>query len=544
MTDTAGPLPPSLVRRLRVAYRTRSVRTGLGRTGRTVILVLGFLLGGLVGLAVATAALVAVEVEPDHVVARGAAASLALAAIATVLETWPADDFDLRFSTERPIAGGLAKASAILLVTAVAVRARLERAPEPMIGPRLGDRRAQASVVRTHAASAVGVAAFAAGAVTIRVMASPAALPAGYARAVAGLRAGHWVPTALHPPLATIVAALGPLSPRWSTILATLLTAGVVTTVGWRLGGRRVGVLCGVLAAVLPSVWGQQLPEALAALGVAGGIAWAWPERVSMRRAVLAGLALGAAALARPEALLAIPVVAAWLVLAPGDRRVAARWGNQGVAAVVVVAALAAYGPWAVWMHHHFDTWLPTTSLGPTLAGATTPRTQHPGLFGAFDPEGVTGAGAADALSHPGEIGRDHAFRTLAHDNLEQRQIPALVVARVLRGWGLRPVDQRYAREHRGLPAPGGMAGAVGEMAVSVLAIGALVAERRRWRELFPMFALLGLFTLESALLFGDVGLRGWVAPSIVLAAALGIQRGPRPLWEFVRVRVLRRTAR
>ena len=513
MSGEASTRSDDVLRAVRGRFWAGPARQRLGLAGRMAAVIIGFLIAGPMGALVAILALVAIDVEPTGAVPRAAAVALALAAITTVVEEWPGSDFDLRFATDRPLAGALAQSAAVLAVVSVLVGIRRERASVPARtagAPRRRLTSEQLGSVWTSAA--VGVVAGVA--LLTRAVGTPSALPFDYGPALTALRSGRWMQTASHPPLASVVAALGPVPGRWSAMVATLVTAGVVTALGFRLGGRRVGLACAVLAAVLPSIWGQQLPESLAALGVVGGVAWAWPDRLDARRGALAGCALGLAALARPEAVLAVPVVIAWVVVRAGTWRL--RAGTVTATAVLVLVALTTVLPWSIWVRDEFGTRLPSTNLGRTLAGATAPGSQHGALLGSWDPKAVFEAGA----EHEGAS--DRAYRRLARENLEPGRIPVLVAARVLRGWELwSPGNARAARENRGLPFPGGLPGAVAEAVVSVAALVALVRLRHQWRRLFPLYALLGLFTLESALLFGDRGLRGWVAPLVALTAAL-----------------------
>ena len=94
---------------------------------------------------------------------------------------------------------------------------------------------------------------------------------------------------------------------------------------------------------------------------------------------------------------------------------------------------------------------------------------------------------------------------------------------RTLRGWDLvSPANARAARAERGLPFPGGEAGAIAEGVALLFAGIGWFAMRRGLRRLLPIVMAPVLFTIESATVFGDRGLRAWVAPLVVIATAVG----------------------
>jgi hypothetical protein len=126
-----------------------------------------------------------------------------------------------------------------------------------------------------------------------------------------------------------------------------------------RVAGPTAALVAAGLAAIAPSLWDQQLPVVLAALGVTGAVTLADPPRLDLRRAVAAGAVSGLAVLARPDALVAVAVIVGWLVwcgrrasgagVADGPATAAAsvaghrRWLPV---AVLVVVALVVVLPW------------------------------------------------------------------------------------------------------------------------------------------------------------------------------------------------------
>jgi len=266
------------------------------------------------------------------------------------------------------------------------------------------------------------------------------------------------------------------------------------------------------VAAVIPSLWGQQLPEALCALFVTLALVFAMPARITRARAVLAGACLGAAALARPEAIVVIPVVVVWLLANLGGRVL-------GRVALVVMACVALLAPWQVRVHETFGTWAPTTGLGAVLAGASAPVAQHGDAIGTYQPQAPAPLGVAEGRA-------DQADRHLAWHRSWGSHFVLVAGARVLRGWDLwSPASSARARARRGLSLPGGAPGVVIEAAAAAAAAFELLMRRRHWRLVLPLYGLPLMFTLVSAATFGDRQLRSWAAPVVATAAGLAIAR-------------------
>jgi 4-amino-4-deoxy-L-arabinose transferase-like glycosyltransferase len=483
---------------------------------RALLVAAGALLGGVFGAVITVVAVRAARRYGTAALARAAVAVLVLAGVLTALERRPSlDSFGIDFATDRPLATGFAQVAMLLTAVVIVFRSRDEAvttpAPLPASPPR-GSGRASVS-------AGLAVAVAAAAAIVPRAVLAPPALPPDYVPVVRNLAAGlglrdvYQQTSVLHPPLAALVGAFFPGRPAHALFLASMVTVVACTLLAFWLAGRRAALVAGLLAALLPSFWGQQLPEALAAAGVASAFAFAVPVRASGRRMAVAGVGLGLASLARPEVVLLVPIAAAWVLV---GRRASVR-RPRALAITLVAAAFAVLLPWQLWAHHETGGWLPSTNLGQTLAGATTPRTQHGRLVGAFDLGSLF-----ERTPGADEHERDLAFRRRALADLEPARVPALVGARVARGWDLwAPGDAGAARDERGLTLPAGSAGVAAEAAASLLAVAGLVALRRWWRDLFPLFAGPVLFTIVTALTYGDRGLRAWAAPFVAVTIAV-----------------------
>ncbi len=72
------------------------------------------------------------------------------------------------------------------------------------------------------------------------------------------------------------------------------------------------------------------------------------------------------------------------------------------------------------------------------------------------------------------------------------------------------------------MPFPGGEVGAIAEGAALLLAAIGWFTMRGGLRRVLPIVMAPLLFTIESAAVFGDRGLRAWVAPLVAIATAVG----------------------
>jgi hypothetical protein len=175
------------------------------------------------------------------------------------------------------------------------------------------------------------------------------------------------------------VPSYGATSPLWVAILAVLYRAGLDITVwcrilSWvsgaalvallyrivlRLDGRRA-VAASAAAIVACEAWllrwsstGMETP--LAALVVLWCLSASLDADSGARGAVRFGLALMLAVLARPEAMLLVPLAAVSFALAPGG----VPWRRRFAWAAVFVPLLAV---WLVMIHRHTGTYLPLTA--------------------------------------------------------------------------------------------------------------------------------------------------------------------------------------
>jgi hypothetical protein len=332
MTDTGGfePIPaePQSQGRFPLVAAAGFVLIALG---------VGYLLIGaeLVVGAIALLVLLRFGRDPGRPLALGAVLLLVVAAISTIVQDRDAL-VTLTFANRRTIAAEAGAVIGTFLVIAVIIFAITERS-----GDRASARSGRAGLDRLHLATLVAVlpAWIRAGVayvvvalvgLAIRLVAAPDALSPAYQPLIDNLRLGTGyslarpsggTPAGDLPPLAPVLVAYSPLGARAALLAVSTLTVFGVGWVAHRRWGRAAGITAAGFAAILPALWREQLPVQLAALAVLAGVALAEPTEITTRRAALAGGVLGLAVLARPDAVVAVVVVAIWISRQAEGRR-------------------------------------------------------------------------------------------------------------------------------------------------------------------------------------------------------------------------------
>jgi hypothetical protein len=340
-------------------------------------LAIGYLLLGrdLIVVAIALVVLVRFGRDPGRPLALGAFVLLVASAVSTIAQGGGEDGVTLSYATRRTVAAQSGAVIGVLLVVATIAFAVTERSPR-----RAPARQGGAEVDRAHLGAfrrvllpwlraALPYAAIAAGGVAVRLAGAPLALPLRYEPLLDNLRLGTGysmatpsggTPVGDVPPLAPLLVAYSPLGARVALLLVSTVTVVAVGRLVHRREGRAAGIMAAAAAALLPGMWGEQLPVQLAGLFVLGGVALADPIQLTTRRAAIAGASLGLATLARPDAALALLVVAVWITQSREPGRAKYR-GALLVSAVLVVL------PWATYIWQEFGSpWL-TSSLPATL---------------------------------------------------------------------------------------------------------------------------------------------------------------------------------
>ena len=330
-------------------------------------------------------------------------------------------------------------------------------------------------------------------------------------------------PTAAHPPLYPVVLAglakLGAHGQEAQRLMGVAFGAGTIATLGVlgrRLAGDRVGLIAAALAALYPMLItadGALMSESLLGLLVALSLlaAYRLHDAPDPARAVVLGVLLGLAALTRGEALLLVGLLLVPIWRAPGGRR---------AAVICACAALVVIVPWSVRNWTAFDRpVLISTTLSSAVAGANCHSTYYGGDIGSWD------LGCIKA--HPGneavalDRARGDALR-YAGDHVTR--LPVVAAARVARVWG---VSRTLEGRHRGFLE----AGAVMYLVLLPLAAYGFVLLRRRRTPVWILMTPFILVTVTALLIYGDVRFREPAELSLVVLAAVGLERGAsRPL--------------
>ena len=364
--------------------------------------------------------------------------------------------------------------------------------------------------------------------------------------APAGSAAAH---AADHPPLAALAAALAGLLPGepGSHVLGQRLTMAVigvaaVVVIGLlarSVAGPAAGLIAAGLAAVHAGFWindGLVMAETLVTLATAGALwaAFRYRRSPSAVRAVELGAWVGAAVLARSEALLLAPLVVIPAVLASHPE-----WRARLVRAAVALAATAVVlAPWVVPNLVRFaePVWL-STNGGITLAGANNPKTYHGGAIGFWSLEDVEASfvsledveGFFASGPDQSQISSRHLSAAVdyALDNADRW--PAVAAARIGRAWSAyRPLQMLDWNQGEGREIWASML-ALGGFAVLVPAAAwGWVALRRGRAWVWPLTAMFVYVTVVATLFYGLPRFRVPAEVALVVLAAAALAR---PYW-------------
>jgi peptidoglycan/LPS O-acetylase OafA/YrhL len=285
--------------------------------------------------------------------------------------------------------------------------------------------------------------------------------------------------------------------------VAVVVAAGLLAR---RVAGDRAGLIAAALVAVAPDLWlidGTLWPDGLfiALIGLALVVAYRWRSCASFRDAALIGVLIGAATMARGEAILLLPTLC--VPLAWSRRRQVPRWSVH--LAVIAAVTLGLLAPWAI---------------GNLVLG------DHP-------------APAAASVVHP--IGAASAEPT---PSLETRHDGARR-AKLASDEGTRGavVEQRNAelRNSASVQLPRGWARLgllYGLLAVVPGLAGLAILSRRRRELAWPLVATLASVAVAAVLISGQVRGRPIGEFVLLVAAAVAVdtflphqrrQAAPRP---------------
>ena len=364
----------------------------------------------------------------------------------------------------------------------------------------------------------------------------------GFGEPIQWLTEGRFVPTAIHPPLftlwltpASLLGARGFLTHKTMAALAGVAVVVVAGFLARRFAGDRAGLIAAGLVAIYPNLWlidGTLWPEGLytAAVGLALLAAYRWRDSPSFGWAALVGVAVGAAVLARGEALLLLPFLCLPMVWSQRGR--VARWAVHGV--VMGAVALGVMAPWLVRNAVEFHRPVLSTNSEEVLYYANCPDTYSGQFIGYWsfncqeraraereaqglprDPPGDE----AERASAWGALGRQYAA-----DNKER--LPYVVAARVSRVW-----DLRYAENNARVVAIEGRPVSWAKRGLwlyRLLAIPGLIGlwiiHRRRDREAWPLVAMLAMITTTAVYAYGHIRFRTVGDLVLLVGAAVALE--------------------
>ena len=340
-----------------------------------------------------------------------------------------------------------------------------------------------------------------------------------------------------HPPLTALVSALAGLLPGepGSHVLGQRLTMAVigvaaVVVIGLlarSLAGPVAGLVGSGLAAVHAGFWvndGLVMSETLVTLTVAGAL-WAavrYHRHPRPMRVVELGAWVGAAGLARSEALLLIPLVVVPVVVVAHPE-----WRERLVASALVLATTAAVlAPWVIPNLVRFAEPVGlSTNVGVTLIGANNSQTYYGGAIGFWTLEGVEDSFELDG-SDQSQVSA--AYRAAAVDYaLDNRhRWPAVVAARVGRVWSVyRPLQMLDWNKGEGREVWASMLAFGGYLVLVPAAVCGWVGLRRGRVWTWPLMAMFVYVTVVAAAFYGLPRLRVPAEIALVVLAAAALKR-------------------
>ena len=370
-----------------------------------------------------------------------------------------------------------------------------------------------------------------------------------YSGIAQGIAKGEWfegffdVSGAEHAPLTPILLAPASLLPKpefWQRATMTLIGIAAIPLIAAtarRLAGTVAGVLTAVIAALYPNVWMSDsliMSETVAMALVTASVLAALHhrERFDARSAVIVGVVIGFAGLARSELLVLAPLYA---LVGVRTHRLGA-WAPRAVG--TVVATLLTVLPWVAFnLSRYEEPVFMSTNDGTTLLGANCPQTYGGHALGGWQVECIDAIRDGEDPSERSKRQRHQAV-DFVRDNMGR--VPIVVVARVLRTLDLFRLGDQVIND-RGEERHSWSAWS-GIVCFWLLAPLAVLGWRRR--PAGTGVILLGpivCVALTSVVFYGSHRLRAPAEPAIVLCAALWLASLPQA--RAAVTRVLRRAA-
>ncbi|MGZ6671150.1 MAG: ArnT family glycosyltransferase [Solirubrobacteraceae bacterium] len=333
----------------------------------------------------------------------------------------------------------------------------------------------------------------------------------------------HASPSAGHPPLyplaLSVVSLLGGTSELSHRALGLVLGAATIVLVGLlgrRAGGERTGLVAAALCAVYPlmiAVDGALMSETLYGPLVVLALLAAWRliDRPGALIALVAGAAIGVAALARSEALLLVPLLA-W----PAAWRGGGGWPAR--AALATAGCALALAPWTIRNADRFGAFVPVSTNDATvIAGANCPLTYAGIDLGGWNIRCISRRREDNEARQATIWRREGVDYATAHVS----RWPVVAAVRFLRVWDLyQPRRQVMFAEGRQRRVE--QAGVVAYTLLALLALGGVAAlwRARRRDALLVLLAPAVAVSVSAVIGYGVPRLRHtFEMPMLVLAA-------------------------
>lgn len=341
-----------------------------------------------------------------------------------------------------------------------------------------------------------------------------------------------------HPPLTPLVLApaswLFPDSIKAQRLVMAITgtaTAVLVLLIGLRLGGPAVGLIAGVMASLYPNLWmndGAVMSESLGAAATAALILslLRFIDRQVPARAVIAGVAAGAASLVRPELLFLAPIALLPTMFVSGSRR-----SSMTGAVVILLATAAVLTPWILFNLSRFERpVLVSTNDGLTLLGSNCEKVYGGGAIGiwampASEPFGDPDC-APDVPRPEGDQSVVSArYRAAAFEYAGQHleKVPSVVLSRQGRAWSFYQSHQMWwYNEGEGRERGVSRIGEVLYKAMLPLSAIGIATLRRNKVPLAPLLAPAFTVALTATLFYGLIRFRVPAEISLITLASVG----------------------
>jgi len=339
---------------------------------------------------------------------------------------------------------------------------------------------------------------------------------------------GRDIPSASHPPLyplaMSVVALLGGTGELPQRACGALFGFGTIVLIGLiarRLGGPRAGLIAAGIAAVYPvlvAADGAMMSETLYGLLIAAALLTALrllDREPGPPLAAALGALVGLATLTRAEALLLLPLLA-WPVAARAQARRLLLAGASTVACLLVIS------PWVVRNAATFHEFTLSHNDATLLAGANCHRTYHGIDLGGWNLYCISKRATPDEGKQSARWRREGLRYTGRHVG----RLAVVIPVRVMRTWDFwQPKRQVMFAESQARWAT--KDGVAAYYVLLPLAIAGGWMIRRRRPELLVMLAPVALVTIVSAIGYGVPRFRHPADISIVVLAAVTLDRAP-----------------